>query len=145
MSNKRISELTTSSVPIKANDYIEVSVYNGSTYDSKKVNSDYLKPYKVYSALLSQSGTSAPTATVLENTIGSLVWSRTSTGYYKATLTGAFTLNKTLVFVGADDPENSYGSRRIDANELLLKTTDSTNTFADDILYFTSIEIRVYQ
>lgn len=145
MSNKRISELTTSSVPIKSTDYLEVSVYNGSTYDSKKVNSDYLKPYKVYTALLTQSGTSAPTATVLENTIGSIVWSRTSTGYYKATLTGAFTVNKTAVIVGSEDPSYTYGSRRITADEVLLRTYNiSTASFADDILYETTFEIRVY-
>ena len=37
--------------------------------------------YKVYSALLSQSGTNAPTATVLENTLGqTITWSYNGTG-----------------------------------------------------------------
>ena len=37
---------------------------------------DYVIPYKVYTALLTQTGTNAPVATVLENTLGGTpVWS----------------------------------------------------------------------
>jgi len=38
--------------------------------------------YKVYKALLTQTSTGAPTATVLENNIGNIVWARTSEGIY---------------------------------------------------------------
>ena len=49
------------------------------------------RPYKVYSALLSQTGTSAPTAVVLENTLGGTpVFSYVGDGEYRLTLTGAF-------------------------------------------------------
>lgn len=52
--------------------------------------------YLVYTALLTQSGTDAPVATVLENTLGgTVVWSYEGTGTYKATLTDAFAANKT--------------------------------------------------
>lgn len=147
MSNKRISELTTSSVPIKSTDYLEVSVYNGSTYDSKKVSSDYLKPYKVYTALLTQSGTSAPTATVLENTIGSIVWARSASGDYNGTLTGAFTASKTFVSLTlnyAGTSVTGYGVRSND-NVVLVQTIDATNTGVDNKLNVASLEIRVYQ
>jgi len=51
--------------------------------------------YLKYVALLTQSGTSAPTATVLENTLGgTVVWSYLSVGQYVGTLTGAFVENK---------------------------------------------------
>lgn len=51
-----------------------------ATLGQVKTNS---RPYKVYVAQLVQSGTGAPVATVLENTLGvTLTWSRTSTGYY---------------------------------------------------------------
>ena len=54
--------------------------------------------YLVYTALLSQSGTDAPVATVLQNTLGgTVVWSRNTTGDFSATLVGAFTTNKTTV------------------------------------------------
>lgn len=54
--------------------------------------------YKVYSALLAQDGTSAPVATVLENTLGgTVVWTRTGEGVYVATLAGAFVTDKTTI------------------------------------------------
>lgn len=49
------------------------------------------RPYKVYSALVSQTGTSAPTAVILENTLGGTpVFSYVSEGEYRMTLSGAF-------------------------------------------------------
>lgn len=59
-----------------------------------------VKPYKVYVALLSQTGTDDPTVIVFENTIGDIVWTRQSTGVYRATLVGAFPTNKTFFFTG---------------------------------------------
>jgi hypothetical protein len=53
---------------------------------------------KVYRALLTQSGTNAPVATVLENTLGgTLVWSRLNQGVYRGTLTGAFPASKCFI------------------------------------------------
>lgn len=55
----------------------------------------------MYSALLTQTGTSAPVATVLENTLGfTPVWSRNSQGDYRLTFEGGFPINKTLCFYG---------------------------------------------
>lgn len=55
------------------------------------VKTDTINSVKVYRALLAQSGASAPTATVLENSLGgTVVWTRTGAGVYLATLTGAF-------------------------------------------------------
>jgi hypothetical protein len=54
--------------------------------------------YKVYRAILTQTGTAAPVATVLENTFsGTIVWSRMMGGWYQATLANAFTVNKTMI------------------------------------------------
>ena len=54
---------------------------------------------RVYRALLTQTGTNAPVATVLENTLGgTVVWTRDSTGIYIGTLLGAFPSNKTFGF-----------------------------------------------
>lgn len=49
-----------------------------------------IEPYFVYEALISQSGSSAPTVSILKNTIGAIVWTRTAAGNYTGTLTGAF-------------------------------------------------------
>lgn len=55
--------------------------------------------YLVYVALLTQSGTDAPVATVMENTLGgTVVWTRDNEGQYRGTLTNAFPLGKTVVF-----------------------------------------------
>jgi hypothetical protein len=61
--------------------------------------------YSVYTALVSQSGTSAPTATVLQNTTGgTIAFARTASGTYTTTISGAsFTANKTtfVLYPGA--------------------------------------------
>ena len=60
--------------------------------------------YDVYTAILTQTGTSAPTATVLENTLGgTVVWTYNAEGSYIGTLTGAFTADKTAIFTGGFD------------------------------------------
>lgn len=53
--------------------------------------------YLVYTALLTQSGTDDPTATVLANTFSPTpVWTRVSVGRYKLTSAGSFTVGKTI-------------------------------------------------
>ena len=60
--------------------------------------------YSVYTALLTQTGTNAPVATVLENTLGgTVVWTRDSAGFYTGTLAGAFTVSKTIGFATQAD------------------------------------------
>jgi hypothetical protein len=106
-------------------------------------------PYKVYTALLTQiSG--APVATVLENTIGNIVWTRSNAGQYVGTLSGAFVSGKTALFI-----QKSVGLAKIqlvpkdlwieytDANTITIITTDDTNLI-DNVLNNTTIEIRVY-
>lgn len=59
--------------------------------------------YKVYRALLSQSGTDAPVATILENTLGDTpVITRDDLGNYVITLAGAFPQNKTACIFSVD-------------------------------------------
>lgn len=113
------------------------------------------RPYKVYTALLTQSGTDAPVATVLENTLGgTLVWTRDTTGQYTGTLNGAFTENKTFITTQFNatltPPSGGYVSgilgERNDNDSIHLITFDipSTDT-GDGILNETPIEIRVYK
>jgi len=83
------------------NHYLKLPIQNGNLaleeYVDTKVTA--VKPYKVYTALLTQTGTTAPVATVLENTIGNIVWTYDSTGFYFATLAGAFISGKTTLTV----------------------------------------------
>jgi hypothetical protein len=57
--------------------------------------------YTVYTALLTQTGTGAPVATILKNNTGAtFTWARTGSGTYTITASGnVFTNNKTIVFV----------------------------------------------
>jgi hypothetical protein len=56
---------------------------------------------KLYVALLTQSGTDAPVATVLQNDLsGPIVWSRIGVDQYKGILSNEFTLNKTFINPG---------------------------------------------
>ena len=57
--------------------------------------------YDSYTALLTQTGTDDPVATVLSsNLTGTLTWARTGAGVYTLTASVAtFTANKTIVFV----------------------------------------------
>jgi len=103
-----------------------------------------IKPYKVYTALLSQSGTSAPTATVLENTLGgTIVWTRVNPGIYSGTLTGAFTTDKTILL--NNNPVGGVFTNIFSSvNTITIQTRNYSNAQTDDGLSNTSIEIRVY-
>jgi hypothetical protein len=102
---------------------------------------------KRYVALLTQTGTDAPVAIVLENSLGGvLVWSYGGVGIYDATLVGAFAADKTFLILpsGSTDSGPGDGSglglSRIsnDVVRLLSRAGDS------DMSTNTSIEIRVY-
>jgi hypothetical protein len=100
---------------------------------------------KKYVALLTQTGTSAPTATVLDNTLGgTLVWSYDGVGSYIGTLTGAFTSNKTAVLISGVYKGSASGLRKTDNTVQITTTATSTNTEANALLDSTTIEIKVY-
>ena len=106
-------------------------------------------PYLKYVALITQSGTSAPTAHVLENTLGgTVVWSRTSTGVYRATLAGAFTENKTALYATEGAPANGSVINevrffRVNADYILLNTRGN-DALVDSNIADLTVEIRVY-
>jgi hypothetical protein len=104
--------------------------------------------YLVYTALLTQSGTDAPVATVLQNTLGgTVVWTRFGEGIYIGTLAGAFAAAKTFVIAQQANSGNSLGidvgNDSVDA--IYLNTFNiGTEAFADGQLINTPVEIRVY-
>lgn len=104
----------------------------------------------VYRALLTQSGTDAPVATVLENTLGgTVVWGYTATGEYTATLTGAFTTNKTFITAtssAAAGSNSAYfiGASSPDADTVKIVSIKHDGTLADEFLVNASVEILVY-
>jgi len=104
---------------------------------------EVIRPYKVYTALLTQSGIDAPTAVVLENTIGDIVWTYHSIGVYFATLTNAFIEDKTYLFAYIL-PTSIIGFQRDDENQINIGTTDNLGVKTNGLLNSTSIEIRIY-
>jgi hypothetical protein len=106
---------------------------------------EYIRPYKVYTALLTQD-TSAPIATVLENTLGEdVVWSRNKAGSYKASSIIDFELLNTFILCGAVKISNAVIVTTIDPiNKDITLQTHSSGLLSDNILYYTSFEIRVY-
>ena len=109
-----------------------------------------IRPYKVYSALLTQSDTDAPVATVLENTTGEdFTISRSNTGQYRVNCVPIFEPQLDNIYVSLTF---FTGSAQTDRDIKLLDIDDegleigsfSLGEFSDDILYKTPIEIRVY-
>jgi hypothetical protein len=103
--------------------------------------------YKVYTALLTQLATDPPVPTILENTLGNIVWSYDSLGTYKGTLTGAFLIDKyfaPMPLSGYDSATNSGGGGtiynwfRLNDNEIVVLSD------GNDALFNSPFEIRVY-
>ena len=126
LADNTTGDISASDVRTCLNDIIDSASYGGS---------------KVYKALLTQSGTSAPVATVLVNTLsGTPVWSYDSSGYYLLTLTGEFLAGKTWT----NPPSFIYSW---DGNFKLTRESDNViglTITGDDVLDNTSIFIEVY-
>lgn len=108
-------------------------------------------PYLVYAAFLTQSGTDAPVAAVLQNTLGVAVeWTREATGNYTANAAGTpFTAGKTFLITSPDPSKAVAHLLQPDldgATETVIPVIafDSLNHVADDLIHKDFVEIRVY-
>lgn len=107
---------------------------------------DALSAIKMYRAIVTQAGVAAPTATVLENTLGgTVVWTRSGVGEYLATLTGAFTVNKTFIRAGleAGGDVQVIDIVRNSADELGVSTWTGAG-LTDGVMTAAMVEILVY-
>jgi hypothetical protein len=115
------------------------------------------RPYKVYTAFLSQTGTNAPIAEVAENLLdGEIVWSYDGIGNYTGTLNGAFISDNKVFFILSPNYSNvsalsnsviEYAVGRNDVDSIYLQTANVDATGARDSsnnLLYNFIEIRVY-
>lgn len=111
---------------------------------------------KVYRALLTQSGTDAPVATVLENTLGfTPTWTYNEAGIYSLQMadTVAFPVAKTVINITNNaelvgDPFAVITARRVDdatlrVNTLSVDVASGTCGLANDVLV-ASYEVLVY-
>jgi hypothetical protein len=108
-----------------------------------------LVDYKVYSALISQSGTGVPTAKILKNTTGATFsFGRTLAGSYTVTASSnVFTANKTASIYSLNTG-GAYSNAMmnfwyIGATFFSIETLN-TSTLTDGIMSDTFIEIRIY-
>jgi hypothetical protein len=148
-------------------------VYDGVNYYASYENIQDNPSSTEYTALLSQVGTSAPTESVLNDTLTGGTWSYSSVGHYHYTKVGAFTnVNKVEVriecyqfnfFTMTNNAFNMMSASRLDNDTILVKTanvgyvgltgkglTDPTlagtitDFLVDDVLSNTPITIRVW-
>ena len=102
----------------------------------------YSLGYTVYTALVTQAGTAAPVATIIQNTTGAtFTWARTSSGTYTITASSnAFTNNKTILFF-------NLGEYTFTVNSPWTRTSDTVVTITtggDGRITNGSFEIRIY-
>lgn len=107
-------------------------------------------PYVVYTAVISQNGTNAPTVDYeLENTLGfTPTFNYVSPGVYTITNASfAWTNQKTVVFfsTGYMSSPSSIGWQRNSSTQITLTSKNST-TGADEngLIWIATIEIRIY-
>lgn len=153
--DKKISELNLATA-LTGNE--SVAVVQG--VETKKVTVSNLRPYKIYRAIVSQTGTDAPTAIVLENTYGQVpVYSYSNIGRYFLTFTGnVLTDNKTIpseassrlnfnrliIEDGSGGTTLGYGIRKHDTNVIQINTFSDIESMSDDVLNGNLIEIITY-
>jgi len=108
--------------------------------------------YKVYTAIITQSGAVAPIANVLENTIGTATWEYMATGAYRLTTAGLFNYDKTYIYAAnifGNQPQfNLFSSTEESAfpNSIQFNNWRDLNTTPVQIdgIDEAIIEIRVY-
>ncbi len=107
--------------------------------------------YTVYTALITQTGTAAPVATVLQNTTGgTIAWTRPTNpgaGRYVATISGAnFTANKTTVIVTSGGNSNMIlRPAAIVPTAIDWYNINAQNGNVGDVIKATTtVEIRIY-
>lgn len=127
MSDKKISQLTAATTPLTGSEELAI-VQGGQTLKGTVQDFvDLIRPYKVYRALLTQSGTDAPVATVLENTIGQVLFTYILPGYYRINM-GTFDPNKVHIMLN--------NNTLFRTGDLVLNTIDFQGGVFSILCYF---------
>jgi len=110
---------------------------------------DSVRPYKVYTAIVTAWDSDAPVAIELENTIGTITITRQGTGRYTIVSDSLFTEGKTVLFYGSISKRDEYAS-----DPQLISTWENANFIRLDtlidgadsnfVIWETPIEFRVY-
>ena len=139
-----LTELTT------ATDTSEI-VINDGTPTTKKITIANLKTslgvnYTKLVCLITQSGTDAPTLTILENTTGATFSTvRYVAGAYQISASSSvFTADKTLILANNFRYPYTIDVNRTGADNVTIGTYNGGST-SDDVLLNSSLEIRIYE
>ena len=100
---------------------------------------------QTYVALLTQSGTAAPTAVLLADNIGGITWTRTAVGQYLGTPVTPFDALNTFVIIG--NVEHDYLASAYvnsDGNIVVHTTKTQNHAHTDSKLRNSPIEVRIY-
>jgi hypothetical protein len=128
-----------------------VLVINDGTPTTKKITVANLKTglgvkYKKLVALINQSGTNAPTLTILENTTGATFTTfRFNTGSYLISASSSvFTSDKTLILANNYRFPFIIDINRNGVDSIIIGTYNSSGV-SDNVLLNASFEIRIYE
>ena len=105
------------------------------------------RPYKVYTALLTQTGTNAPAATVLENTLGftiSYQWMGTGTFRGVRTLGNFDPSVTTIILSNSASSSNAAEIGLNSPNFALTSYNNTSNSYENSLLVNNFLEIRIY-
>ena len=105
--------------------------------------------YTVYTALLTQTGSGDPVATILKNnTTATFTWARTVGGTYTVTAnSNIFTANKTVVFMNyGNPPSDALPPKWVRTSDTVITVTtqDEQAVLDDGVLNGAAFEIRIY-
>lgn len=119
--------------------WIDITGNTGSTLQKGTDSWNTTQGYLVLSLLISQTSTNAPTYTELENTLGTTYSTQyNSAGNYSLILDDALmSQGKTMMFIQNNINKVNTIYRNSTTEAIIL-------TNADGDLYFTSLEIRIY-
>ena len=109
-------------------------------------NEGQVQGTKEFEALVTQSGTDAPTAIILKNTLGDMpIFTYVSVGVYNMTLAGTFVDGKTIKQITPQDQAFSVGIQHgMGDGVLTISSGHTVSGVSDDILANTSLSIKVY-
>jgi|TARA_R110000744_G_scaffold24200_1_gene60889 hypothetical protein len=103
--------------------------------------------HKVYAAALLQTSTSAPVATVLQNTTGgTFTWTYVSPGKYLIAVSGiTLPANKVAIFMSNWTGRFSLGGQIVTTTKIEVEQfNQGSGAYIDDIKAGASVEIRIY-
>lgn len=130
-----------------ANATDKILATDATTGETKNITPEGIMSYMdsaYYNCLLNQASTAAPVETIVgENTVGSIVWARSSTGVYTGTLTGAFLGDVLFDVLTPTNVLHTFSIIKTSDNIITLKSYLS-GTLSDDILINQGLKIQVY-